>query len=86
MSSSPNSFQDNFDSHEPRQELDSPFLNEEYLAEEARTAPTWRNLTPGLQLESPFLHAFEEGWEAIGELEVEEFDEFLDESDEEEFE
>jgi hypothetical protein len=81
MSSSPKSFEDNFDSHEPRQELDSPFLNEEYLVEEARTAQTWRNLTPGLQLESPFLEAFEEGWGAIGTPEVEEYDGFLDESD-----
>jgi hypothetical protein len=81
MSSSPKSFEDNFDSHEPRQELDSPFLNEEYLVEEARTAQTWRNLTPGLQLESPFLEAFEEGWGAIGTPEVEEYDGFLDESE-----
>jgi hypothetical protein len=85
MSSSPNSFQDNFDSHEPRPKLESPFLNEEYLAEEARTAPTWRTPVPGFQLESPFLHAFEEGWGAIGEgKEVEEYDEFLNELDEEE--
>jgi hypothetical protein len=86
MSSSPNSFQDNFDSHEPRPELESPFLNEEYLAEEARTPPTWRTPVPGFQLESPFLQAFEEGWRAIAEPEVEEYDGFLDELEKEEFE
>ena len=88
MSSSPNSFQDSFDSHEPRQELDSPFLNEEYLAEEARTAQTWRTPALEFQLESPFLQAFEEEWGAIGESEegIEEYDEFLDELGEEEFE
>jgi phosphatidylserine/phosphatidylglycerophosphate/cardiolipin synthase-like enzyme len=85
MSSSPNPFENYFDSHEPRPELDSPFLNEEYLAEEARTAPTWRTPVPGFQLESPFLHAFEEGWRAIGELEVEESNEFLNEFDDELF-
>jgi hypothetical protein len=83
MSSSPNSFHNSFDSHEPRQELDSPFLNEEYLVEEARTAQTWRTPVPGFQLESPFLEAFEEGW---GASEVEDFEEFLDGSDEEELE
>jgi len=86
MPSSPDSFQNSFDSHEPRPELDSPFLNEEYLAEEARTAPTWRTPVPGFQLESPFLQAFEEGWGAIDESEAEEFEEFLGELDEEEFE
>ncbi|HEY9649580.1 MAG TPA: hypothetical protein V6C95_02875, partial [Coleofasciculaceae cyanobacterium] len=72
MSSSPDSFQNAFDSYKARQELDSPFLNEEYLVEEARTAQAWRTSVPGFQLESPFLEAFEEGWGAISELEVEE--------------
>jgi peptidoglycan hydrolase-like protein with peptidoglycan-binding domain len=81
MPSSSDSFHNSFDSHEPRQELDSPFLNEEYLVEEARIAQTWRTPVPRLQLESPFLQAFEEEWGAIGkpnieaELEKEEFEE-----------
>jgi hypothetical protein len=89
MSSSPDPFQSYSDSHEPRQELNSPFLNEEYLVEEARTAQ-WRIPVPKLKLESPFLKAFEEGWGARIEPEAEElhkeFDELLDESDEEELE
>lgn len=67
MSSSPDSFQSYFDSHEPKQELDSPFLSEEYLVEEASTAQTWKTPLPGFQLESPFLEAFEEGWGAFAE-------------------
>jgi hypothetical protein len=82
MSSSPDPFQSYFDSHEPKQELESPFLNEEYLADEARIAQ-WRVPVPGVQLESPFLEAFEDGWRSG---EVEEYEEFLDEWDEEEFE
>lgn len=57
MSSSPNSFHNSSDAHEPRPELESPFLNEEYLIEEARTAQTWKTPVPGFQLESPFLQA-----------------------------
>lgn len=60
MSSPPDSFHNSLGSHEPSPELDSPFLNEEYLAEEARTAATRRIPVPGFQLESPFLGAFEE--------------------------
>jgi hypothetical protein len=71
MSSAYNSFHNSFDSHEPRQELDSPFLNEEFLVEEARTAQLWKTLMPELQPESPFLEAFEEGWGAIRESEFE---------------
>jgi soluble lytic murein transglycosylase-like protein len=82
MSSSSAPLQNSFDSYEPKQELESPFLNEEYLADEARIAQ-WRVPAPGFQLESPFLEAFEEGWRSS---EVEEFKEFLDELDEEEFE
>jgi hypothetical protein len=82
MSSSSDPLQNSFDSYEPKQELDSPFLNEEYLADEARIAQ-WRIPATGIQLESPFLEAFEDGWRSS---EVEEFEEFLDESDEEEFE
>jgi V8-like Glu-specific endopeptidase len=59
MSSSPDPFQNSFDSHEPGKELGSPFLNEEYLFEEARAAQ-WRTSVPEFQLESPFLQAFEE--------------------------
>jgi V8-like Glu-specific endopeptidase len=81
MSSSSDSLQNSFDSYEPKQELDSPFLNEEYLADEARIAQ-WRVPVPGVQLESPFLEAFEDGWRSG---EVEEFEGFLDESDEENF-
>jgi hypothetical protein len=82
MSSSSDPLQNSFDSYEPKQELESPFLNEEYLADEARIAQ-WRVPVPGIQLESPFLEAFEDGWRSG---EVEEFEGFLDESDEEEFE
>lgn len=81
MSSSPNSFHNSFDSHEPRQELDSPFLNEEYLVEEARTAQVWRTLIPDLQPESPFLEAFEEqakDLHELGEEESKEFEEALE--------
>jgi hypothetical protein len=80
MSSSSDPLQNSFDSYEPKQELESPFLNEEYLADEARIAQ-WRIPMPGVQLESPFLEAFENGWRSG---EVEEFEEFLHESDEEE--
>jgi outer membrane protein OmpA-like peptidoglycan-associated protein len=82
MSSSSAPLQNSFDSYEPKQELESPFLNEEYLADEARIAQ-WRVPVPGVQLESPFLEAFEDGWRSG---EVEEFEEFLHEMDEEEFE
>jgi hypothetical protein len=82
MSSSSDPIQNSFDSYEPKQELESPFLNEEFLADEARIAQ-WRVPVPGVQIESPFLEAFEEGWRSG---EVEEFEEFLDELDEEEFE
>jgi V8-like Glu-specific endopeptidase len=61
MSSSSNPLQNSFDSYESKQELESPFLNEEYLADEARIAQ-WRVPVPGVQLESPILEAFEEGW------------------------
>lgn len=71
MSSASESFQGYFDFREPKQELNSPFLNEEYLVEEARTAQVWRTSIPGFQLESPFLEAFEEKWEAISESEFE---------------
>jgi hypothetical protein len=84
MSSSPDPLQNSFDSYEPKQELESPFLNEDFLADEARIAQ-WRVPVPGVQLESPFLEAFEEGWRSG---EVEEFeDKFVDDkSDELEFE
>jgi Lysine-specific metallo-endopeptidase len=79
MSSSSDPLQNSFDSYEPKQELESPFLNEEYLADEARIAQ-WRVPAPGVQLESPFLEAFEEGWRSS---EVEEFeDEFVSEFEE----
>jgi hypothetical protein len=71
MSSSSDPLQNSFDSYEPKQELESPFLNEEYLADEARIAQ-WRVPVPGVQLESPFLEAFEDGWSSG---EVEEFEE-----------
>jgi V8-like Glu-specific endopeptidase len=80
MSSSSDPLQNSFDSYEPKQELESPFLNEEYLADEARIAQ-WRVPATGFQPESPFLEAFEEGWGLIGE--VEEFEEFLNEMEEE---
>jgi hypothetical protein len=83
MSSSPDPLQNSFDSYEPKQELESPFLNEDFLADEARIAQ-WRVPAPGVQLESPFLEAFEDGWGSIGE--AEEFEEFLHGTDEEEFE
>jgi phosphatidylserine/phosphatidylglycerophosphate/cardiolipin synthase-like enzyme len=77
MSSSSAPLQNSFDSYEPKQELESPFLNEEYLAEEARISQ-WRVPVPGVQLESPFLAAFEDGWRSG---EVEEFDELEEEFD-----
>jgi hypothetical protein len=70
MSSASESFQGYFDSHEPKA-LNSPFLNEEYLVEEARTAQVWRTSMPEFQLESPFLEAFEEEWRTIRESEFE---------------
>jgi outer membrane protein OmpA-like peptidoglycan-associated protein len=82
MSSSSDRLQNSFDSYEPKQELESPFLNEEFLADEARIAQ-WRVPATGFQPESPFLEAFE-AEEATGG--VEEFEEFLDKSEEEEFE
>ncbi len=80
MSSSSDPLQNSFDSHEPRQELELPFLNEEFLADEARIAQ-WRVPAPGFQPESPFLEAFEEE-EATGR--VEEFEDFFGELDEQE--
>jgi hypothetical protein len=79
MSSSPNPYQSYFEAYEPKSEPESPFLNEEFLADEARIAQ-WRVPAPSVQLESPFLQAFEEEWRS------DEFEEFLDETDEEEFE
>jgi hypothetical protein len=79
MSSSSDPLQNSFDSYEPKQELESPFLNEEFLADEARIAQ-WRVPATGFQLESPFLEAFEDGWRSS------EMEEFHYKSDEEEFE
>lgn len=70
MSSSSDPLQNSFDSYEPKQELESPFLNEEYLADEARIAQ-WRVPLPGVQLESPFLEAFEDGWGSMHAPEME---------------
>lgn len=87
MSSSPDPFQSYFDSHEPKQELDSPFLNEALFVDEEREATSaWETRLNRFQIESPFLRAFEEGWGAIAAPEVKESDEFFDELDEEEFE
>jgi 3D (Asp-Asp-Asp) domain-containing protein/D-alanyl-D-alanine dipeptidase len=82
MSSSSDRLQNSFDSYEPKQELESPFLNEEFLADEARIAQ-WRVPATGFQPKSPFLEAFEDGWGSGG---VEEFEGFPDELDEDEFE
>jgi hypothetical protein len=88
MSSSPDPFQSYFDSHEPKKELDSPFLNEAlFVDEETEAASAWETRLNQFQLESPFLRAFEEGWGAIGEAEeIEDYDEFVDELGEEDFE
>src|SRR5215510_5977460 len=87
MSSSSDPFQNYFDSREPKQELDSPFLNEAFFVdEEIEATSAWENRLNRFQLESPFLHAFEEGWGAIAEPEFEEFEAFLGELNEEELE
>jgi V8-like Glu-specific endopeptidase len=70
MSSSSDPYQSYFEAYEPKSEPESPFLNEEFLADEARIAQ-WRVTTPNVQLESPFLEAFEEEWRSS---EVEEFE------------
>jgi hypothetical protein len=77
MSSSPDPFQSHFDSHEPKQELDSPFLNEALFVDaETEATSAWGNHLNRFQLESPFLHTVEEGWVATGE--AEEFEELED--------
>jgi len=79
MSSSSDSYQEPFSLNESGQESSSPFLSEEYLVEEAGTAPSWRLPAPSFQLESPFVGAFEKEWEAIDELENREpFDNFTE--------
>jgi hypothetical protein len=72
MSSSPDPFQSYFDSHEPKQELDSPFLNEAlFVDEETEATSAWETRLNRFQIESPFLDAFEEGWGAMHLLEME---------------
>jgi hypothetical protein len=70
-------------SPEPKQELDSPFLNEAlFVDEERESTSAWETRLNKFQLESPFLRAFEEGWGAITN---ENHDEFLDKLGAEEF-
>lgn len=84
MSSSQESFQEYSESREPKHELDSPFLNEALFVDEEAEAAEVR-ATRLMELQTPFLEVFEEGYEAILEPEIKESEEFLDELDEEEF-
>ena len=84
MSSSQDSFPGYSDSRTPKQELDSPFLDEAlFVDEEAESAEAWETRLMGLQ--TPFLEAFGEEYETRVEPKVEKSEAFLEKLDEEEF-
>lgn len=80
MSSSNDSFRNYSMTDEPEKELYSPFLDEALFADEEADKEWEMRL---MELQTPFLEAFDEEYETQTEVKLEEDEEFLDEFDEE---
>lgn len=83
MSSSQDPFQKYSIADEPEKELYSPFLNEALLTD-GEADEEWEMRL--MELQNPFLESFEEGYETLAELELENSEGFLNEFEEEFYE